>query len=59
MARRKLEKRHIRNIQKTHRTYYVTLPVDLMRGLKWRERQKVEIHLFGRDKLIIKDWKKR
>ncbi len=58
MTRRKIEKRNIRNIQKSGGTYYITIPVDLMRELGWRERQKVEVDKFGKDKVIIKDWKK-
>jgi len=56
--RRKTNKYHIRNIQKSHLTYYITIPIDLMRQLGWRERQKVEVFRYGRDKILIKDWKK-
>jgi bifunctional DNA-binding transcriptional regulator/antitoxin component of YhaV-PrlF toxin-antitoxin module len=56
MARRKLANRHTRNIQQSHNVYYVTLPVELVRALKWQERQKVVVKKFGRDKIIIKDW---
>ena len=35
----------------------VTLPKDLVRKLKWRERQKVVVTLKGKT-LMIKDWRK-
>jgi len=35
MARRKLPYEHIRKIQKTSRSYYVTLPVQLIREFGW------------------------
>lgn len=57
MARRPLAKRHIRNIQRSHGTYYVTLPTEVVHNLRWRERQKVEVREYGKDKIIIKDWK--
>lgn len=59
MARRDLTKRNIRNIQKSHGTYYITIPVDLIKDLKWQERQKVEVYKYGKDKIIIKDWEKK
>jgi antitoxin component of MazEF toxin-antitoxin module len=34
----------------------VTLPIELMRELKWREKQKVVVTKRG-NKLIIEDWK--
>jgi bifunctional DNA-binding transcriptional regulator/antitoxin component of YhaV-PrlF toxin-antitoxin module len=33
----------------------VTLPIEFVRELKWREKQKVVITKRG-DSLIIKDW---
>ena len=38
-------------------SYYVTLPIEFVRQLEWRERQKLNITLKG-NKLIIEDWKK-
>lgn len=35
----------------------VTLPIQLVRKLGWKERQKVVVKLTGRH-LIIKDWRK-
>jgi antitoxin component of MazEF toxin-antitoxin module len=56
MARRRLNKNNVRNIQRSHGSYYITIPIDLIRDLKWQERQKVEVEKFGKDKIIIKDW---
>jgi hypothetical protein len=56
MARRKLHKRHIRNLQKSQKTYYVTLPVGLVRSLKWQERQKLVVKKFGKKRIVISDW---
>jgi hypothetical protein len=58
MARRKLSQRNIRNIQRSHGTYYVNIPIELMRSLRWRERQKVVVNPQGKNKIVISDWKK-
>ena len=57
MASRKLEKRNVRNIQHFKESYYVTLPVEIVRELKWKERQKVVVKMRGRG-IAIADWKK-
>ncbi len=59
MARRKLKDRNIRKLGRTGRgkSITVTLPIEFIRELKWREKQKVVIKKRG-DKLIIEDWKK-
>jgi len=37
----------------------VTLPVDFLRKLKWKEKQKISIELdASHRRLIIRDWKK-
>lgn len=38
-------------------SYSITLPIEFVRHLGWRERQKLDITLEG-EKLVIKDWKK-
>ncbi|MCX6718186.1 MAG: AbrB/MazE/SpoVT family DNA-binding domain-containing protein [Candidatus Staskawiczbacteria bacterium] len=35
----------------------LTLPIEIMEKLGWKEHQKVSVELKGRH-LIIKDWKK-
>jgi len=57
MASRKLEKRNVRNIQRFKESYYVTLPIEIVRELKWKERQKVVVKMRGRG-IAIADWKK-
>lgn len=58
MARRKLNKRNIRNIQRSHGTYYISVPISIIRSLRWREHQKVVVKRFGKNRIIISDWKK-
>lgn len=38
-------------------SYAVTIPISIMRKLKWRERQKVVVKLRGK-KITIQDWEK-
>ena len=57
MARRKLEDKNIRKILKNGDSYAVTIPIELMRELKWREKQKVVVKKRGKGVTII-DWKK-
>ena len=56
---RKLKEKNIRKITKTggEASYSVTLPIEIMEKLKWKEHQKVEVKLSGK-KIIIQDWKK-
>lgn len=48
---------NIRKIQQSGKrgSYRLTIPVQLMRELKWREHQKVILNRSGR-KIIITDW---
>ena len=40
-------------------TYSVTIPIEMVRFLKWQEKQKVVFELDKKKKeLKIKDWKK-
>ena len=58
MARRKLKDRNIRKLLKNSGgSIQVTLPIELVRELKWRNKQKVVIAKKG-STLIIKDWEK-
>lgn len=58
-TRRKLEERNIRKITKVAggSSYSITLPIEMVRELKWRERQKVVVTKKGKI-LTIKDWSK-
>ncbi len=58
MARRKLEERNMRKLnKKTSGSYSVTLPIEIVRELKWRDKQKLVVKKSG-NKIIIEDWKK-
>ncbi|MDC1205526.1 AbrB/MazE/SpoVT family DNA-binding domain-containing protein [Candidatus Pacebacteria bacterium] len=58
-----MEKRTVSNTRTRKLTkvagssYSVTLPIEFVRHLGWRERQKLDVTLKGTT-LIIKDWKK-
>ena len=48
---------NIRKITRVGQTSLaVTLPLDFLRKLGWKEKQRVVVKLEGR-KIIIKDWK--
>ena len=59
MGRRTIENRSIRNLQKTAggSTYIVSLPIEVIRELKWKVKQKLVVKRYG-DGILIKDWKK-
>ena len=58
MARRSLEERNIRKLLKNSGgSIQVTLPIEFIRELKWRDKQKVVVKKSG-SKLIIEDWKR-
>ena len=57
MARRKLSERDTRKLLKLgNGSIAVTLPIDLVRELRWQEKQKVRVRKRGKS-LIIEDWK--
>jgi antitoxin component of MazEF toxin-antitoxin module len=58
MARKKLEERNVRKLTKVgQQSIAVTLPIEIVRELGWRERQKVVVKKSGKN-LLISDWKK-
>lgn len=57
MPKRETKNENVRKIQHTNGSYYVTLPIGLVRELKWQERQKVTVKKRGKE-IVIKDWKK-
>lgn len=59
MSRRKLEEKNIRKITKMGggSCLGITIPVEIARKLKLRERQKVVVKLRGK-KITIEDWSK-
>lgn len=58
MSRRKMTDRNIRKLTKLAggSSYGLTLPIEFVRQLKWRERQKLVVKKSGK-RLIIEDWK--
>ncbi len=57
MPRRNLEDRNTRKIFKSGKSYCLTLPIEMVRELGWREKQKLTVKKI-KDGLTIKDWKK-
>ena len=50
------KEKEIRNISKTKSgSYFVTLPIDIIRELGLRKGQKVTVKKYG-EGIIIKDW---
>ena len=58
MGRRSIENNSIRNLQKTAggKTYIVSLPIEVVRELEWKVKQKLEVKKYG-DGILITDWK--
>jgi len=55
---RKGRNKNIRKLTKTGgHSIGVTIPIDMIRDLKWRERQKVVVKKVGK-KIVITDWEK-
>ena len=58
MGRRKLSDKNIRKLQHSNGTYYLTVPIEIVREMKLKEREKVIFSFDKRTKTIkIKDWK--
>lgn len=58
MTRRKIGERNIRSLTKVSggTSYSITIPIEYIRKLKWRAKQKLEVKLY-QDRIIINDWK--
>lgn len=57
MPRRKLADRDVRKIIKLGYSYVVTLPIEIVDALNWREKQKVVVKKKGKS-VVITDWRK-
>lgn len=58
MANRKGNQTSTRSLTKTGgKSYGITFPIDLIRLLGWKPKQKLTVTQKGK-KLIVKDWKK-
>jgi antitoxin component of MazEF toxin-antitoxin module len=59
MAQRKLVEKNIRKLTRMGRegkSLGLTLPIEIVGKLGWKERQKVVVRQSGK-KIIIEDWK--
>ena len=57
MGVRKAGEQGVRNLtQNSTGTYQISLPISLIRELRWQQGQKLVVNKRG-DKLIIEDWK--
>jgi len=57
MASRKLADKNVRKLSRMRgKSLGLTLPIELVNGMGWKEKQKVVVKKQGRH-LIIKDWK--
>lgn len=57
MGARKAGEQQVRNLtQNRTGTYSISLPIELVRALKWQQGQKVVVSKSGK-KLVIEDWK--
>jgi len=57
MGRRKRGQEHVRSIQRSKGSYSTSIPIGIIRELKWREGQKIVFKKYGKEGIIIKDWK--
>lgn len=58
MARKELKNKNIRKLTRVGKgSICVTLPIEMVKKLGWKERQKVVVFLRGK-KITIKDWEK-
>lgn len=61
MPRQEAGQENVRKLGRTgspsNPSYYVTLPIEFVRNLGWRDGQKVSIKLNSDNSLSIQDWK--
>lgn len=58
MSDRSSEERNVRSLMHhASGAYQVTLPVEYVRELKWKGKQKLSVEL-RENEIIIRDWKK-
>ncbi len=56
MGRRKLKDKNIRKLTKSGgKSISVTLPIEIVRELKWKSKQKVVVKKKGKG-ILIQDW---
>ena len=53
-----MSKKYIRKINKKSKySYAIILPKEIIDNFHWRDNQKIEVRVFGKNKIIIQDWK--
>jgi len=58
MANKKSNEKNVRKLTKIGRkSIGLTLPIEMVRELGWREKQKVKVKV-ERGRVIISDWRK-
>lgn len=57
MPIQKLGKQEIRKIIKIGDSFSVTIPIEILRALGWKEKQKVTVKK-TRGGFVVRDWKK-
>lgn len=56
MARRGIAERNIRTLAKGATSYYVTIPIEAIRDLGWKKRQKLSVEVDQRHgELIVRN----
>jgi len=59
MANKRSDEKNIRKLTKIGRgSIGLTLPIEIVRELGWRERQRVVVKKIN-GSIVIRDWKKR
>lgn len=56
MTRRKLDEENIRSLMKLGSSYAITIPLEFLKKMKWKEKQKLEVKLM-QDRIVIREWK--
>jgi len=52
-----MDKKYIRKLTKKGKySYSVILPKEVIDKLNWRDRQKLVIKPYGKDRILISDW---
>ena len=55
---RKLQEKNIKKLTRVGRaSFCVTMPIEMVKKLGWKERQKLVLKMSGK-KITIEDWKK-
>jgi len=56
MTRRKLEEKNIRKLGRRGNSYIMSVPIEIVRELGWREKQKIQVKRIHGG-FTVRDWK--